>query len=38
MNEKGFMLRVEGKTKRWFSKEEWVKGGKRAAIQDGSRQ
>jgi hypothetical protein len=38
MNEKGFMLGVEGKTKRWFSKEEWVKGGKRAAIQDGSRQ
>jgi hypothetical protein len=38
MNEKGFMLGVKGKTKRQFSKEEWVKGGKHAAIRDGSRQ
>jgi hypothetical protein len=38
MDEKGFMIGVEGKSKRWFSKDSWRRGGCRAAIQDGNRE
>jgi hypothetical protein len=38
MDEKGFMIGVEGRSKRVFSKEVWVKGGCRAALQDGNRE
>jgi hypothetical protein len=38
MDEKGFMLGVEGRSKRIFSKSVWEKGGGRAAIQDGNRE
>jgi hypothetical protein len=37
MDEKGFMIGVEAKSKRVFSKVVWVKDGARAAIQDGNR-
>jgi hypothetical protein len=36
MDEKGFMIGVEGRLKRIFSKAVWEKGGGRAAIQDGN--
>jgi hypothetical protein len=32
MDEKGFIIRVEGRLKRVFTKEVWVKGGCRAAL------
>jgi hypothetical protein len=32
MDEKGFMIGVEGRSKRIFSKAVWEKGGGRAAI------
>jgi hypothetical protein len=38
MDEKGFMIGVEAKSKRVFSKEVWVKDGARAPIQDGNRE
>jgi hypothetical protein len=38
MDEKGFMIGVEGRSKRVFDKEAWVKGGCRAALQDGNRE
>jgi hypothetical protein len=38
MDEKGFMIGVEGRSKRVFTKEVWVKGGCRAALQDGNRE
>jgi hypothetical protein len=38
MDEKGFAIGVENKSKRVFDKEAWVKGGCRAAIQDGNRE
>jgi hypothetical protein len=37
MDEKGFMIGVEGRNKRIFSRAAWEKGGIRAAIQDGNR-
>jgi hypothetical protein len=38
MDEKGFMIGVEGRSKRVFSKQVWVKGGCRAPVQDGNRE
>jgi hypothetical protein len=38
MDEKGFMIGVEGRSKRIFSKGVWVKGGCKAAVQDGNRE
>jgi hypothetical protein len=38
MDEKGFMIGVEGRSKRVFSKKVWVKGGCKAALQDGNRE
>jgi hypothetical protein len=37
MDGKGFMIGVEGRSKRVFSKTVWVKGGCRVAVQDGNR-
>ena len=37
MDEKGFLLSIEGRSKRVFSKLVWVKDGAQAPIQDGSR-
>jgi hypothetical protein len=38
MDEKGFIIGVEGRSKRIFSKSVWMKGGCKAAIQDGNRE
>jgi hypothetical protein len=38
MDEKGFMLGVQSKSKRVFSKVVWVKDGAKAPIQDGNRE
>jgi hypothetical protein len=38
MDEKGFMIGVEAKSKRVFSKAVWVKDGATAPIQDGNRE
>lgn len=38
MDEKGFLIGVQNKSKRVFSKPVWVKDGARAAIQDGNRE
>lgn len=38
MDEKGFMIGVEAKLKRVFSKAVWVKDRARAPIQDGNRE
>jgi ribulose bisphosphate carboxylase small subunit len=35
MDEKGFMIGVEGRSKRVFSKAFWIKGGCRAPVQMG---
>jgi hypothetical protein len=37
-DEKGFMVRVEGRLKRVFSKQVWEKGGRKALVQDGNRE
>jgi hypothetical protein len=37
IDEKGFIIGVQNKLKRVFSKVVWVKDGARAPIQDGSR-
>jgi hypothetical protein len=38
MDEKGFIIGVEGRSKRIFSKSVWMKGGCKAAIQDRNRE
>lgn len=38
MDEKGFLIGVQNKSKRVFSKPVWVKDGARAAVQDGNRE
>jgi hypothetical protein len=38
MDEKGFLIGVQNKSKRVFSKSVWVKDGARAAVQDGNRE
>jgi hypothetical protein len=38
MDEKGFMIGVQSKSKRVFSKVVWVKDGVRKPIQDGTRE
>jgi hypothetical protein len=38
MDEKGFMIGVEGRSKRWFSKQVFLHGGIQKALQDGNRE
>jgi hypothetical protein len=38
MDEKGFMIGVQSKSKRVFSKVVWAKGGAKAPIQDGNKE
>lgn len=38
MDEKGFMIGVEGRSKRWFSKDVFRHGGIKEALQDGNRE
>jgi hypothetical protein len=38
IDEKGFIIRVEGKSKRVFSKQVWEKGEYKALVQDGNRE
>lgn len=38
MDKKGFMIGVEGRSKRWFSKDVFLHGGIKEALQDGNRE